>query len=289
MARKEFNIFTVSFIDLLSGALAAVIILFIIVPKLDRSRIEALKILDKLEIEATEIENIIKELETSIDEVTYNEVIAKIKIHQQNIEELEEQVAEMQERLADCETENETLKTQLAESTESLEKSQQQLQQAQNELNEMKRLQPRGGGGSGAALYGVSPKFAIIIDWRENVDVDLYMKNNSNGQWCYYSQQYTEFARYFEDVQTRQQQNDDRFEMIFQNQIVEGNYDIYIHLYTQTGSAVVKGYVVLNPFAENEQKIEFAEQTITHNPKPTEGGGVKIGTLILTQTNISLN
>ncbi len=34
MARKEINVFGTSFLDLLSGALAAVIILFVIVPKL---------------------------------------------------------------------------------------------------------------------------------------------------------------------------------------------------------------------------------------------------------------
>ena len=34
MAKREINVFNVSFIDLLSGALGAVLILFIVIPKL---------------------------------------------------------------------------------------------------------------------------------------------------------------------------------------------------------------------------------------------------------------
>ena len=43
MARKEINIFGTSFLDLLSGALGAVIILFIIVPKMSVQQQEALQ------------------------------------------------------------------------------------------------------------------------------------------------------------------------------------------------------------------------------------------------------
>ena len=43
MARQEINIFGTSFLDLLSGALAAVIILFIIIPKMTKEDVELLE------------------------------------------------------------------------------------------------------------------------------------------------------------------------------------------------------------------------------------------------------
>ena len=49
MARKEINIFGTSFLDLLSGALAAVIILFIIVPKMTQENIDAIEKVKKIE------------------------------------------------------------------------------------------------------------------------------------------------------------------------------------------------------------------------------------------------
>ena len=42
MPKKEINIFSISFLDLLSGALGAVIILYIIIPKLNAEEIELL-------------------------------------------------------------------------------------------------------------------------------------------------------------------------------------------------------------------------------------------------------
>lgn len=56
MKRRDLNIFSVSFLDLLSGALAAVIILFIVVPKMTVEEKAAVETMEELELEAEKLE-----------------------------------------------------------------------------------------------------------------------------------------------------------------------------------------------------------------------------------------
>lgn len=142
MARKELNIFGVSFLDLLSGALGAVIILYIIIPKMSHDEQETLKTLEELQVQATEVQSMIEKLENSVDKAVFKELQEQIKSMQDQIVILTEQVKEMQiqlkeakEKLAVCEENLEKLKNVQA----TLEKVQQQLQQTQADLAEEKR------------------------------------------------------------------------------------------------------------------------------------------------------
>ena len=67
MARKEFNIFSISFLDLLSGALGAVIILFIVVPKMTSEQQQTIETLDELNIQVETVAEMIEQLEHSVD------------------------------------------------------------------------------------------------------------------------------------------------------------------------------------------------------------------------------
>lgn len=58
MARKEINVFSVSFLDLLSGALAAVIILYIIVPKMSQEQQEAVEQLEELQQQLQQMDSL---------------------------------------------------------------------------------------------------------------------------------------------------------------------------------------------------------------------------------------
>jgi len=69
MARKEINVFNVSFLDLLSGALGAVLLLFIVIPKLDASiklKLEKLESIEQLEVDAKDIQTMMSKLEASV-------------------------------------------------------------------------------------------------------------------------------------------------------------------------------------------------------------------------------
>lgn len=124
MARKEINVFSVSFLDLLSGALAAVIILFVIVPKMDMKSKESAEIMEQLNLEATELEGMVKELENSIDIELYAELEKqfeelkqtiknlniKVKELEEKIQQLEQQIQQLQQQVTQLQQENEELK-----------------------------------------------------------------------------------------------------------------------------------------------------------------------------------
>lgn len=110
MARKEINIFNVSFLDLLSGALGAVIILYIIIPKMTATEQETLQTLQNLQVEAKEVQDMMSQLQNSVDKELFEQLEEKIQNMQDNIEKLTQQVTEMsaqlkeaKEKLAECE------------------------------------------------------------------------------------------------------------------------------------------------------------------------------------------
>ncbi|CAN5191409.1 hypothetical protein BH09BAC1_BH09BAC1_05700 [soil metagenome] len=128
MARKEINIFNVSFLDLLSGALGAVIILYIIIPKMSASEKETLETLQNLQVEAQEIQVMMSQLQNSVDKELFEKLEEKIQNMQDNIEKLTQQVTEMSAQLKDA-------KEKLAKCEQQLE----ELKQVKEELDQVKK------------------------------------------------------------------------------------------------------------------------------------------------------
>lgn len=128
MARKEINIFNVSFLDLLSGALGAVIILYIIIPKMTASEQETLKTLEALQVEAQQVGDMMSQLKNSVDKELFEQLEQKIQSIQENVEKLTQQVTEMSAQLKDA-------KEKLAECQEQLE----ELKNVKEELEKVKK------------------------------------------------------------------------------------------------------------------------------------------------------
>lgn len=80
MARKEINIFGTSFLDLLSGALGAVIILFIIVPKMSVQQQEALQELETLNVQVEQLSDLMEQLENSVPQELYQQIEQQLRI-----------------------------------------------------------------------------------------------------------------------------------------------------------------------------------------------------------------
>lgn len=137
MARKEINIFNVSFLDLLSGALGAVIILYIIIPKMTASEQETIQTLEALKVEAQQVQDMMSQLQNSVDKELFEKLEEQIQSMQKNIEKLTQQVTEMsaqlkdaQSKLANCEQELEELKN----IKDELDKVKQQLAECESKL-----------------------------------------------------------------------------------------------------------------------------------------------------------
>jgi len=308
MAGKEINVFSVSFLDLLSGALAAVIILFVIVPKMTSEQENIVETVDSLNVQVNELDSLIQLAQNSVSNEIYEQVQDELNEIRENLDEAREQAENMQQEIQNTRQRNRQLEGQLVETEnriremeealaavregptrEQMEELQRELAEARAELEEQRNRAAQGAGGPGASMYGVNAKFAVICDWRENLDVDLYLKNTANNEWICYNCGNHRWAEYLGDVTSRSQ-GDGRFEMIYQiDEIIPGQYEVWYHLYSGSGIANVTGYAVIHPFTNREKKVKFDPKSLRHTHKPTAGGGIKIGTLHVSNTSISLN
>jgi hypothetical protein len=92
MAKKDINVFSIAFLDLLSGALAAVIILFVIVPKMTVDEKKLLDHLQGLDLKAGSIAKLLEEAKGAIPNDYYDSLVKSIGIMEQEIDTLGEVV-----------------------------------------------------------------------------------------------------------------------------------------------------------------------------------------------------
>jgi hypothetical protein len=279
MARKELNVLSLSFLDLLSGALAAVIILFVVVPKLSKEQAEAIEALEKMEVNISQLDSLLKSGKETMSSELYQQLSQQLEQLQSSNIQLKAQVEQLQTQVV-------TLQ-QAAKERDSiravLEHTRKQLDSA--------RVAASGGGGAGQTIFGLDADLGIVASWQENVDVDLYVRERSTGQWCFFDNPRPSFASYLNDITSRTP-GDTRYELVYQLKVKPGTYDVFIHLYSESGSAKVVGFAVLNPYKPNEHRVEFQSKTLVghgiRKPQPPNGGGIKIGTLKVTLTSLSL-
>ena len=122
MAKREINVFNVSFIDLLSGALGAVLILFIVIPKLTgdiKIIIDQMEQLQELKVEVNDIEKMMKDLKKSVpkDELKkmqgkFTALENKIKDLTSTITELDKEIKLLQTKAAECDEQRKKLREQ---------------------------------------------------------------------------------------------------------------------------------------------------------------------------------
>lgn len=280
--RKPLNIFGTSFLDLLSGALAAVIILYVIVPKMTAEQQNVLEQIEQMEVQMSDLNSIMAQLQNTIDRTLYEQIQQQMEQLQNTIDELRRQTQALQQRLEASENENRQLRQQNEQLQQQLREQQQQMAQLQQRLNACEGTT----GVTDGKIFGTNAELGIVCLWPENVDVDLYVKDLATGTTCYYRNKNTNFGNLMEDVLSHQN-NDDRYELFYQKRIVPGRYQIRVNIYekahwTNGNPAHVSGFVVLHPGKANQTKIPY-ELTLTR-----KGEFKTIGTLTVTQTNITL-
>ena len=297
MARKEINIFGTSFLDLLSGALAAVIILFIIVPKMTSEQQSALEEIERMNVQMEDLNHLMERLQNSVPQDVYEEIQAQMEALRNTADELREQAQQMQERLAAAESENQRLRRELEQrqdvrqQNEQLQRQNEQLQQRISQLEaQLQQQRPSPGQGiSDGKVFGMNAELGVVCQWPENVDVDLYVKNLSTGDICYYGAKNQPFGSLMEDITSRTSPDDDRYELLYQNKIIPGSYQIYVNIYYGTNNhwdgtpAHVEGYIVMFPGKPNQIKIPYQPVVLTQG-----GQNTIIGTLNVTPNQKNL-
>lgn len=92
--------FGLSFLDLLSGALAAVIIMFVVVPKMSSDEQAIIDEMEQLEMDVESFRAVMEELKNSIDADVYKDIMKNIEAMEEHIDQLSEQVQSQQEMIA---------------------------------------------------------------------------------------------------------------------------------------------------------------------------------------------
>lgn len=295
MVKKEINIFGTSFLDLLSGALAAVIILFVIVPKMSSEQQRALEEIERLNVQVTELSEIMEQIQNSVPQDVYEEMQNRLNELQNTISELTTQVENLQNRLAAVEEENGALRQEVEQLREEQDRNRQLEEENSRLSEENRRLQEQlvqrpednsnSHGISDGKVFGMNAKLGIVCFWRENADVDLYVKDLSSGKVCYFGAKNQPFGSLMEDITSRTSSDDDRYELFYQREIVPGRYQIFVNIYqkSRNSMATVEGYIVMNPGKSNQIKIPYDSFVLTQ-----KGVNKFIGTLIVTENNIQL-
>jgi Skp family chaperone for outer membrane proteins len=274
MKRKEINIFGTSFLDLLSGALGAVLILFIIIPKMSSEQQSALEQIEQLDVQVTELEALLEQARNSIPAELFEQIEQQMEAMQNTIAELSQRVEELQQQLARTEAENQQLEQEMEQTQRQLQQTQQQLQQQQAQNRNI----------ADGKVFGMTAKLGVVCIWTENADVDLHVKNLETGVICNYNQRITNFGNLSEDILSRTSGDDDRYELFYQSEIKPGRYLVYVNLYGgESNNATIDGYAIIFPGTQNQKKIDFRQIRLT-----STGQTINIGTLTVTNNNITL-
>ena len=119
--KKELNVFNLSFLDILAGALGAVIILFIVVPKMDLQDIKKLQTLEILEQEVSSIDSLLSIIKNSVPSSDYKELMEHSGKIQATIQALNDEIEQLQSNLSQKSKENKQLRLELIDTRKKLQ------------------------------------------------------------------------------------------------------------------------------------------------------------------------
>lgn len=259
MSRKEINIFGTSFLDLLSGALAAVIILFIIVPKASKEDMDLLKKVKEIENINMDIDDAIDRIKNGIPKEDYEKIEGEMIALKQLVDEQNKRLAELEGQIEQITDENSTLK-------EQIRVQQEEIEQMGKQLAEVK--QKRKTANTVENALGVFAKFGILCRWNEtDVDVDMGVQRfGANPEQCWRMYPSKQWGILGEDVRERiEESEEERFELFYVPQIYPDEYTIWINVYEKSigATANVSCVFIFHPGKKDEIRQELPLTTIS--------------------------
>lgn len=273
MARKEINIFGTSFLDLLSGALGAVIILFIIVPKMTQSDVELIEKVKQVEALAVDVEELVERLENSIPKELLEEIESELEELKSTIEQLQQRVTELSEDVKRLSEENLELKEQNEQQKEEIEELRARLAAAEaraevveRELEEKSREETVN---RVEEVLGVFAKFGILCRWSEtNADVDMGVQRfGGEPEHCWRMYPSKKWGILGEDVRERGFDEEERFELFYVPEIYPDTYTAWVNIYDGSAgrSARINATLVFHPGKPDEQRYDVPTFEISGN------------------------
>lgn len=321
--KKELNPINISFLDVLAGALGAVIILFIIIPKIDIQDIEKLETLKQLEAEITSIDSVLAVVQNSVPREDYKTLLEYSSKIQASLTSLAQEVESLQSTVSSKTKEVNVLRNEIIEKNQAIASMQQQIKENKQlkaqvatmhrQIQELEQAEKQIASAAPIAppspnppeptpdpivkdstpdvasqTIGINPPLAIKIDWENKKDrVRLYMNKKGTNFWCYYQpkRRVAPFAKW---VQLPKRFSTSPHEVIIQEQLVPGEYEIYVHAdkLDSLNHVSVTGQISLNISQKPFLSIPIAA-TIPKGDSPIKGDKVGyLGTLIVKEDDM---
>lgn len=267
MARKEINVFGTSFLDLLSGALAAVIILFIIVPKMTKENIDAIEKIKKIEEVVESIDVAIEEIKNRVPKEIYEELKTQLDSLNNQVTVLTEEIEELKQDVIQLAEENEQIKARLSDKEKTIDQQTKEIEELKRQLEQEKA--------KNTALnnveqtLGVFAKFGIIVSWDElETDVDLGVQCFSPQEQVWRMYPSKKWGILGQDVRERVDDGEHQFELFYVPEIHNAVYTAWVNVYSESRgqSANVKCIMIFHPGKHNEKREELPAFTLSSGP-----------------------
>ena len=141
MAKKEINIFSISILDILSGALGAIIILYIILPKFNAETLEQVKELESLNatvLQVDQLEDMINQLKNSVEKELFEKIEAQIKELKKTIENLKKEIKTLQSDLVKANKKIKEQKEKIIQLEENIDNAKKEITQLKKQNDELR-------------------------------------------------------------------------------------------------------------------------------------------------------
>ncbi len=264
MARKEINVFGTSFLDLLSGALAAVIILFVIVPKMTKENVDALEKVKKIEAVVESIDDAIEHIKNNVPKDVYEQIKTQLDDLTQKVKILTEELESLKQDVIRLSEENEGLKAEISEKDELIKQLQKEIQELKEKLEQEES--------KNTALnnveqtLGVFAKFGIIVSWDElETDVDMGVQCFSPEEQAWRMYPNKSWGILGQDVRERVEDDEEVFELFYVPQIHSAVYTAWVNVYSGSRghSANIKCIMIFHPGKPDERREELPSFSIS--------------------------
>lgn len=309
--RKEVNPFSIAFLDLMSSALAAVIILFVIVPKSDIQIDIAETAFSDMKSGFEEVDSIIMSWASFMSEEEIAFILSKTDQLQINLREAEEASRITQVRLDETKQRNEQLNMRLTLAEKKIAQMEKEATPAKKastsapskaiaeqksqdtptteKTTKSKDANPFETDGQGDYFFGIEAPLVTMITWEDaKYDVTLHLKDE-RGMLCDYYSRKTSFGQW---VKIPRKFISTPSQAIIQNELAPGSYEVHAHLRRpRRGDAItISGFAAITPENGSAKKVDFGEVSISPGPAPHKSGAnTLIGTLIVTENDIRFN
>lgn len=259
MRRAGINIFGTSFLDLLSGALGAVIILFIIVPKMSQADADLIHKAQEIEKLALDIDQIVERIENSVPKDVLQSIDEELDEFRQDVADLQVRINQLEDDIASVQSRNAALEATVAEQQTELERLREQLGAAKAKLKEKEDAERTAN--TVEKTLGVFAQFGILCRWEElDVDVDMgVQKFGQDAEHCWRMYPSKPWGILGEDVRERVDDDKERFELFYVPRIYPEEYTLWVNIYegSQSFRANVKVVMIFHPGKPDEQRHEI--------------------------------